>query len=114
MSGLSIGTVKLSRALTAEKARRRRAAFEGARALAASLEAWARANRPWHDRTGRARRALEAKAEASGERVRISLTASVPYAAALERGRGGRYALLGPAVRRFAPELTCLARGDGA
>jgi len=115
MTGLNLDVSPLTRALSQEAGRRRSAALVAGRALAARMEAAARTNHPWNDRTGHASSAIRGRAEADGARLKITLTGGAPYSAALEAGYGGRYAVLGPTVRRFAPDLLrALAEGGGA
>ena len=115
MSGMNLDIGPAVRALADEKERRFGAAAEAARGLAARMEAEARAHHPWTDRTGRARGAIEGRAEVNGARIVVSLNGGAPYAAALETGYGGRYAVIGPTVRKFAPGyLRALGGGEGA
>ncbi len=113
MTGIKLDASRLVRALEKERARRRETALETGRTLAARMEAHAKANRPWADRTGRARGAIRGRAEADGARIKITLTGGAPYSVALETGYGGRYAILGPTVRRFAPEFLRALAGEG-
>ena len=113
MSGIRLDATKLVRALTKERTRRREALLEAGQEMAIRMEAHARANRPWGDRTGRARGAIRGRAEADGARIRITLTGGAPHSAALELGYGGRYAILGPTVSHFAPEFLRTLRGEG-
>jgi hypothetical protein len=114
MTGIKLDASPLIHALVKERARRREAILGAAQALAARMEAHARANRPWADRTGRARGAIRGRAEAAGARIRITLTGGAPYSAALETGYGRRYAIIGPTARRFAPELIRMLEGEGS
>jgi hypothetical protein len=115
MTGMRLDASPLVRALEKERARRGEAAVRAGQVLAARMESHARANHPWTDRTGRARNAIQGRAETDGAQIKITLTGGVPYSAALETGYGGRYAILGPTVRRFAPEfLRALAEEGNA
>ena len=114
MTGIKLDSSPLVRALSRESARRREAALGAGRVLGARMEAHARTTRRWTDRTGRARGAIRGRAEADGARIRITLTGGAPYSAALETGYGERYAILGPTVRHFAPEVLRAIREGGA
>lgn len=115
MTGLNLDCTPVVRGLTREAARRKSAILEAGRALAARMEASAREDAVWRDRTGRARASIRGRAETDGPCVRMTLIGGAPYSAALEVGYGGRYAVLGPTVRRFAPELLrTLSEGGGA
>lgn len=75
-----------------------------AETVAKSFESYAKANRPWTDRTGRARQGLTGSTEdiTNGERVIIAHT--VDYGIMLEMGHEKRYAILEPTVRLKGPE----------
>ena len=86
-------------------------AREGASA-AARLEDFAKVNRPWTDRTGNARRTLEGVAGFSGARGKkpggvfsVGIEGHMPYSVFLELGFDGRFAILAPTVRHFAPDV---------
>ena len=80
-------------------------ALDGAgRSAAADMEAYAKSNRPWTDRTGNARRTLEGVAGRQGNRFSVGVEGHMPYSVFLELGFGGRYSILAPTVRHFAPE----------
>ena len=114
MTGIKLDASPLVSALAKEKARRREVVIATGGTLSGWMEAYAKANHPWADRTGRARGAIRGRSEVEGARVRITLTGGAPYSAALETGYGGRYAILGPTVRRFAPELVRALKGEGS
>lgn len=73
-------------------------------ATAVNMEYYAKANRPWTDRTGNARRTLEGVAGRQGNRFSVGVEGHMPYSVFLELGFGGRYSILAPTVRHFAPE----------
>lgn len=82
------------------------------RSAAADMEAFAKANRPWRDRTGNARRTLEGVAGLNGDRFAVGVEGHMPYSVFLELGYGEKYAILSPAVHHFAPDvLLGFARG---
>ena len=114
MSGLNLDAGPVARALSGEAARRFAAAVVAARTLAVRMEADARAHHPWTDRTCRARNAIEGRAAVDDARITVSLSGGAPYSAELETGFGGRYAVLGPTVRMFAPEFLRVLKGGGA
>lgn len=65
------------------------------------LESYAKANRPWTDRTGNARRGLKGTSMVSASEIRIQLWHTVYYGVYLEQGFEGRFSILRPTVRRF-------------
>lgn len=74
----------------------------GAAQLAGDMEAFARANAPWTDRSGDARRELSAAAEADGGTVRASIAHGVDYGIWLENRFNGRYAIISRTMEVFA------------
>lgn len=80
---------------------------------AADMEQYAKENRPWTDRTGNARRTLEGvfssssspSPSPSGDSITVGVEGHMPYSPILELGYGGRFAILAPTVRHFAPDL---------
>lgn len=70
------------------------------------IEEWMKANAPWQDRTGDARRLLNVEAEDLAlDMVQISLNHGVEYAMYLETMFAGAYSVLGPALDVFAPQV---------
>lgn len=74
----------------------------GAAQLATDMEAYARANAPWTDQTGDARRLLSGEAQAEGDTVRATLSHGVHYGIWLENLFNGRFAIIGPTLEVFA------------
>lgn len=64
---------------------------------AREMEAWAKANAPWQDRTGAARAGLHASVEGNS----IVLSHGVPYGIWLEVANGGRFAIIAQAIDVF-------------
>ncbi len=114
MSGFMLDERALTRFLSSEGERRLEAALSAGHALAGPMTRYARENHAWQSRTGRAAREIRADAGREGARVRILVTGGAPYAAALETGYGGRYAILLPTARAFAPEFLRLVKEGGA
>lgn len=111
MNGLKKGASRLERGLRAEGARRLDAARAAAGESVRRMEARARADARWRDRTGLARNSIRGCAAESGGKITISLTGGAPYQAALE---AGGYAVIKPTVLNLAPEfLRALAREGG-
>lgn len=68
-------------------------------------ESWMRSNAPWTDQTTNARSGLRATPRISSKQVAVVLSHSVPYGIWLEVRWGGRYAIIEPALREFAPRM---------
>ena len=88
-------------------------ALDGAgRSAAADMEAYAKSNRPWTDRTGNARRTMQGVAGWDNAHFSVGVEGHMPYSVFLELGYGEKYAILSPAVHHFAPDvLLGFARG---
>lgn len=69
------------------------------------LEGYAKANRPWKDRSHAARLQLHGSIEKQPKRVRIKLSHGVSYGIQLEYAREKKYAILEPTVRLKSPEV---------
>lgn len=77
----------------------------------APLEASAKANAPWTDRTGNARQTLFSVREAEREVVRIYLSHGVPYGKWLELCNSGRYAIVMKTLQRhYGPIMDSVRR----
>jgi len=110
MSGLKLDASHLERGLRAEGARRLDAARAAAGECALRMEARAKLDARWRDRTGLARSAIRGCTGESGGRITISLSGGAPYQAALETGR---YAVIKPTVLNLAPEFLRALAGEG-
>lgn len=72
--------------------------------VAKKMEAHAKSNRKWQDRTGDARKSLRGNSEPWGNGVRVSISHNVKYGVYLEFCNERRYAILKPTVDKIAPE----------
>lgn len=74
---------------------------------AKKIEASAKMNRPWTDRTGEARRTITAFAKhaSNSQKIRITLQDGVYYGKYLEYYNGGKYAIIEPTVDKEAPNI---------
>ncbi len=86
----------------------KRAMVAAAGKTAPEAEAWMKENARWTDRTGNARNGLGADVRVSSNKVAVIMYHSVPYGIWLEIRWDGRYAVIGPAVERFAPRMVDL------
>ena len=72
--------------------------------VAKDFESYAKRNRPWTDRTGRARQGLTGYCIVRANGVRICIAHTVDYGLWLEYAREKKYAILEPTVRLKSPE----------
>lgn len=86
-----------------------RAIFQSGRVIAydqaEAMEAYAKANAPWQDRTGDAREYLHATVEETGPIGTIVLSHGVPYGIWLEIANGGRYSIVPQTIDLFGPRV---------
>lgn len=75
---------------------------------APKAEAWMKTNARWTDRTGNARNGLGALAFSDANHVAVVLFHQVPYGVWLEVRWDGRYAVIEPAIQKFAPEMMAM------
>lgn len=74
--------------------------------MAHEVEDWARANAPWEDETGEARRGLTAEAVDNGPfNNAIVIYHTVEYGIWLEVTYNGRWGIIVPTVEHFGPEV---------
>lgn len=78
--------------------------------LAARLEAYARANAPWTDRTGQARQGLTGLAVAARDLVAVYLYHQADHGVFLELARGGPYRIILPTLTAHYGEVMTLLR----
>lgn len=73
---------------------------------AASMEAYAKPNAPWQDRTSHARQGLFGEAaEFDDDTLRVRAAHTVEYGVYLELCNSGKYAILDPTVKLYAPDF---------
>lgn len=72
---------------------------------AAKMEKYAKANRPWTDRTSRARNGLQGLGQKVSDGFLISLSHSVDYGIHLEMRSNKKYAILMPTINKIGPEV---------
>lgn len=71
---------------------------------AKAMQVYAKANRPWTDRTGNARRGLFGYVLSEPTRIRTRIAHQVHYGVYLELGFQGRFAILQPTVSHYIAE----------
>ena len=72
---------------------------------AGRMEAEARRDAPWQDRSGQARRSIKGVAGREGDVIVCGVSGGMAYSPALELADEGRGAVLGPVVRRNARKV---------
>lgn len=93
--------------LNALRTRSHKSILAGGAVRAKELEAEAKRDAPWTDRTGMARATLEGinTFTEDGNRYCIGVCGNQPYSPELENGHGRRYAILLPVMRRHYNDL---------
>lgn len=104
-SGFTMNTVKLTKALKAFTKKGKEAIDKAIQEEAKSIEQYMKANAPWQDRTGAARKSLKATAERKGLNVSIKLSNPVEYGIYLEQGMEKRFAIIDPTIKVKAPQV---------
>lgn len=79
--------------------------------VAPMLEKRAKADRPWKDRTGNARRGLNAQVEVTTKEIVVQLRHGVEYGIFLELGHAGKYAILKPTLEKSRTDIWRLLNG---
>ena len=69
---------------------------------AKAMEGYAKRNRPWTDRTTRARQSLNGYVESSADMIRVCIAHGVWYGINLETKHEKRYAILLPTVKQYS------------
>lgn len=69
------------------------------------VESWMKQNAPWEDRTGNLRQALHVETEALVNGAALYLIQGLDYGVFLELSNGGTYAVIGPALDHWIPEI---------
>lgn len=69
--------------------------------VAKSMENFAKRNRPWTDRTGRARQTLNGFVNITSSLIQVCIAHGVTYGIDLETKHEKRYAILMPTVQHF-------------
>lgn len=94
----------LDKKLANIKLRVEKACILKATQTATKAENYMKANRPWKDRTGDAKRELYCTAKEGKQGViNVTFGHGVPYGTALEFGHAGRYEILTPTLRIYQP-----------
>ena len=71
---------------------------------ASELQAKMKLNRPWTDRTGRAKQSLNGSWKWMGDVARVELSHGVDYGVYLEFCNEKRYAIIKPTIDKISPE----------
>ena len=72
--------------------------------VAKKMEAHAKSNKPWANKTGRARDSLNGSWKWKGDVARVELSHGVDYGLYLEFCNEKRYAIIKPTIDKISPE----------
>lgn len=73
---------------------------------AVQLKSYMQRNRPWVDRTGEAKKRLDATVSSpNSHTVRITLSHGVNYGVFLELAHGAKHAIIKPTIKKRGPEV---------
>jgi hypothetical protein len=72
--------------------------------VAKKMEAHAKTNKPWTDRTGRAKQSLNSSWKWVGDVARVELSHGVDYGVYLEFCNEKRYAIIKPTIDTISPQ----------
>ena len=73
--------------------------------VAKKMESHAKSNKPWTDRTGRAKQSLNSSWSWRGDVARVELSHGVDYGIYLEFCNEKRYAIIKPTIDKISPEV---------
>jgi hypothetical protein len=104
MSGFTFNSASLLGGLE-EMSRKQTAVFVKVQTEATKLEDYAKQKAPWTDRTGQARRSLNASVSAINNGFRITLSHGVDYGIWLELAHEKRFAIVMPAIKAKGPQI---------
>ena len=72
--------------------------------VAKKMESHAKSNKPWVDRTGRAKQSLNSSWKWVGDVARVELSHGVDYGVCLEFCNEKRYAIISPTIDKISPQ----------
>ena len=72
--------------------------------VAKKMESHAKSNKPWVDRTGRAKQSLNSSWKWVGDVARVELSHGVDYGVYLEFCNEKRYAIISPTIDKISPQ----------
>ena len=98
--GFQMDTSRLSRAMFDMQMRQMERMTSYAQVAAKTMEAYAKANKPWRTHTGDAAGGLRGTSERHGSVITITLSGSVRYLVYLELAHGKKYAILWPTMQK--------------
>lgn len=105
MSGFRFDATSLLTGLAAYESKTLAATRMFAETAAKDFESYAKRNRPWTDRTSRARQGLTGFVTQTKTGWRINIAQTVDYGIWLELANEKKYAILEPTVRLKGPEV---------
>ena len=103
--GLTVDTSSLDAGMTAFPVKMAAALKIYGETVSKKLEAQAKLNRPWTDRTNRARLGLTGSSDIESDGLHIVLAHTVDYGVYLELAHEMRYAIVAPTVKKEANDV---------
>lgn len=103
--GFRVDPTQVLRGLGEARLKAMFAAEKYGQAAAAKLEAAAKQEAPWQDRTGLARQTIAGVCDWAGAALRIGIAGNMAYSPYLEFCNGGQNAVLWPTIHRMQAEI---------
>lgn len=103
--GFRVDPTQVLRGLGEARLKTMFAAEKYGQAAAAKLEAAAKQEAPWQDRTGLARQTIAGVCDWAGAALRIGIAGNMAYSPYLEFCNGGQNAVLWPTIHRMQAEI---------
>lgn len=105
MAGIRLDASQIIEALETTETKAQVAIKMYAQQGATKMQNYAKVNRPWTDRTGRARLSLVGFVETFKDKTRIYISHGVSYGIYLELAHEKRFAILQKTVNAVSPEI---------
>ncbi|KGG81068.1 hypothetical protein Y919_02560 [Caloranaerobacter azorensis H53214] len=103
--GFKIDIARALRGLAEAETKMKAAVGVYADSAGKKMEAHAKQNAPWTDRTGQARQTIEGGHEWQGNKCIVYVAGNKEYSPYLEFANEKKYATLYPTVKKMAPEI---------
>ena len=105
MSGFKFDATNLMKGLSEREIKTKAALGLYGNTVSKKMEAYAKSNRPWIDRTGKARQTLHTESPKwIGNTLRLTLSHGVDYGVYLEFCNEKRYSVIAPTINYIAPK----------
>ncbi|MCU9815835.1 hypothetical protein [Paraclostridium sp. AKS73] len=104
MSGFKLDMSNIAKNMLEKQAKTIAALALYGDSVAKDMEAYAKTNRPWSDRSSSARNRLTGESQNLGTSIRCSISHGVNYGIYLEMCNEGRYRILKPTIDAVGPK----------